>query len=70
MEDITGRCQQDNNEDDDTDNDDLNQDIEEEEEEILNSEMGEGSRKNSFLLVKKLILPEVCITYQRFYKSS
>merc|ERR1711971_775066 len=58
LEDITGRAflDQDKEEDNATDCDEAN-DLEEE---ILDQGDGtEGSRKNSFLLVKKLILPEV-----------
>ena len=58
LEDITGRAFQEQKkeeeEEDDTDCDDVN-DLEEE---ILDGGT-EASRKNSFLLVKKLILPEV-----------
>lgn len=59
LEDITGRAFPEKNkeEDEDTDCDDVN-DLEEE---ILDNGDGgtEASRKNSFLLIKKLILPEV-----------
>ena len=58
LEDITGRAfpEQDEEEDYATDCDEEN-DLEEE---ILDhGDQTEGSRKNSFLLVKKLILPEV-----------
>ena len=63
LEDITGRAfpDQDKEEDNATDCDEAN-DLEEE---ILDQGDGtEGSRKNSFLLVKKLILPEV---FTNFY---
>ena len=66
LEDITGRAflAQDKEEDNATDCDEAN-DLEEE---ILDQGDGtEGSRKNSFLLVKKLILPEVFTNFYKFF---
>ena len=61
LEEITGRILLNDN-DDDTDNEG---DIEDE---IKNPEVSEGSRKNSFLLVKKLIFPEVQYKWHRGFR--
>ena len=58
LEDITGRAFQEQKKEEDTDCEDGN-DLEEEIPDNYGEGGTEASRKNSFLLIKKLILPEV-----------
>ena len=62
LEEITGNKFEKNADDDATDNE---EDIDDE---VKNTELSEGSRKNSFLLVKKLIFPEVMYKWHRGFR--